>query len=59
MPYDGNPRGCYVVVEDGEVSIRRVEYDVEAEVQLLLSSGYPHAEWLAVVRRHAKYIQPF
>jgi putative phosphoesterase len=59
MPYDGDPRACYLLIEDGTVTIRRVEYDVEGEVQYLLSSGYPHAAWLAEIRRHAKYVQPF
>jgi len=58
-PYDGDPRASYLLVEDGNVKIRRVEYDVEAEIKYLLSSGYPRAAWLAEIRRHGKYVPPF
>ena len=58
-PYDGDPRASYVLVEDSNLTIRRVEYDVEAEIKHLLSSGYPHAAWLAEIRRHGKYLPPF
>jgi len=57
--YDGDPRAPYLLVEDHEVTIRRVEYDVESEVKPLLSSGYPRAAWLSEVRRHGKYVPPF
>jgi putative phosphoesterase len=59
MPYDGDPRASYLLIEDGNVTVRRVGYDVEAEIKCLLSSGYPHAQWLAEVRRQAKYVPPF
>jgi len=59
MPYDGDARASYLLVEDGNVTIRRVEYDVEAEIQYLLTSGYPRAAWLAEIRRHGKYVPPF
>ncbi|HYY69567.1 MAG TPA: metallophosphoesterase family protein [Terriglobales bacterium] len=59
MPYDGDPRASYLLVENGEVTIRRVEYDVEAEIKDLLGSGYPRAAWLAEIRRQGKYVPPF
>ncbi len=59
MPYDGDPRAAYLLIESGSATIRRVEYDVEAEIKHLLSSGYPRAAWLAEVRRHGKYVPPF
>ena len=59
MPYDGDPRASYLLVDDGQATIRRVEYDVEAEIKYLLGSGYPRAAWLAEVRRRAKYVPPF
>jgi len=58
-PYDGDPRASYLLVEDGHVAIRRVEYDLEAEIRYLLSSGYPHAAWIAEIRRRGKYVPPF
>ena len=59
MPYDGDPRASYLLVEDGNATIRRVEYDVEAEIKYLLGSGYPRAQWLAEIRRQGKYVPPF
>jgi hypothetical protein len=35
-----------------------VEYDVESEVKELLASGHPHADWLAAMRRTARYVPP-
>lgn len=33
QPRDGNPKSCYVTIEDGELCYRRVEYDVENTCQ--------------------------
>lgn len=55
MPYDGDPRASYLLIEDGNVTIRRVVYDVDAEIQQLHRSGYPRAAWLSKIRRQAKY----
>jgi len=35
LNYDGDQRARYAIVTDGEVSIRRVEYDVEREIREL------------------------
>lgn len=32
QPRDGDPRSCYVIIDDNEVQFRRVEYDVEETV---------------------------
>ncbi|MEM6777399.1 MAG: metallophosphoesterase family protein [Planctomycetota bacterium] len=32
QPRDGDPRSCYVIVEEDTVAFRRVEYDIEATV---------------------------
>ena len=45
--YDGDPRASYLLVDDGRPEIRRVEYDIEGEIALLLGGGMPHAEWVA------------
>jgi predicted phosphodiesterase len=58
MPYDGDPRASYLLIEDGRARVRRVEYDVDGEVADLLSSGYPHAAWLAGIRRSGTYTPP-
>jgi predicted phosphodiesterase len=44
MPYDGDPRASYLLIEDRRARVKRVEYDVEGEVADLLSSAYPQAE---------------
>jgi len=53
LSYDGDPRAAYVLVDDGQPSIRRVEYDVEKEVRALAQSGIPHADWIARTLRAA------
>ena len=58
MPFDGDPRASYLIVDDGVATIRRVEYDVEAEVASLLKSGYPDAERIAETLRTARYVLP-
>jgi putative phosphoesterase len=54
-PYDGDPRASYLMIDDGLPSIRRVEYDVEKEVERLLASDYPQKEWIAALRRSGSY----
>ncbi|HKT51965.1 MAG TPA: metallophosphoesterase family protein [Candidatus Angelobacter sp.] len=58
MPYDGDPRACYLLLTDDRPEIRRVEYDIESEIKSLLASNYPHKEWLAEVRRRGAYVPP-
>jgi putative phosphoesterase len=58
-PYDGDPRASYLLIDNGQPAIRRVEYDVEAEVRRLLASDYPYKHWLAVMRRRGTYVPPF
>ncbi len=36
QPKDGDPRGCYALLDDGDVHLRRVEYDVDAAVARLM-----------------------
>jgi len=45
--YDGDPRASYLLLDDYRPQIRRVEYDIEAEIRALIASGLPHAEWVA------------
>jgi diadenosine tetraphosphatase ApaH/serine/threonine PP2A family protein phosphatase len=53
LPYDGDPRASYLLLDDSSPVIRRVEYDIEKELQNLSSSGLPHAEWIARTLRAA------
>ena len=54
-PYDGDPRASYLMIDDDEPAIRRVEYDVEKEVGRLLASDYPQKEWIASLKRSGRY----
>jgi predicted phosphodiesterase len=47
LPCDGDRRAAYLLLDAGQPTIRRVEYDVDAEVALLTASGMPHAGWVA------------
>jgi hypothetical protein len=47
LSYDGDRRASYLLLDDGQPSIRRVEYDVERELKALAGSGMPHADWVA------------
>jgi putative phosphoesterase len=53
LPRDGDPRACYVVVEDGHPEIKRVEYPVEETVRTIEESSLPARarDMLAVVLR--------
>jgi len=56
--YDGDRRAAYAVIDGENVTIRRVEYDVESEAKELLYSGLPHAEWLSRILLAGKYCRP-
>jgi hypothetical protein len=46
------------VIDGEKLTIRRVEYDVEAEANELLHCGLPHAEWLSRILLAGKYCSP-
>ena len=54
LSYDGDPRAAYAIVDDGSAEIRRVEYDVEAEIACLVAARDPYAQWTAQVLRTAR-----
>jgi putative phosphoesterase len=58
MPWDGDPRAAYLLVENGNAHVVRVEYDLEQEASLLLSSGYPDAPRLVEMRRRGVFLRP-
>ena len=45
LPYDGDPRASYALLDGVRPVIRRVSYDVEREIALLRDRGVPHADW--------------
>jgi putative phosphoesterase len=58
LSYDGDPRSAYVLVDDEQITIRRVEYDIEREVTALVDMQYPHAAWLAAMLREGTFVPP-
>jgi len=58
LSYDGDPRAAYLLLDGLEPEIRRVEYDVDREIQALAASGLPHADWLAKTLRNARFEMP-
>jgi predicted phosphodiesterase len=47
LSYDGDRRAAYLLLDDSQVEIRRVEYDVERELKTLAVCGLPHCDWIA------------
>lgn len=58
MPWDGDPRASYLLVDDGRPEIVKVPYDVEREADLIRGSGHPDAGRLAEMRLRARFIPP-
>lgn len=58
LSYDGDPRASYLLADDGRPMIRRVAYDVEAEIRDLAAKRYPYRGWLATMLRAGKYVRP-
>jgi putative phosphoesterase len=53
MPFDGDTRSSYLLIEDGQPAIRRVAYDVERHIADVERSGYPTSRWLVERARTA------
>jgi putative phosphoesterase len=51
LPFDGDPRASYLLLDGDTPAIRRVEYDLEKELKALATSGLPGAEWTARMLR--------
>ena len=58
LSYDGDRRAAYLLLDDFKPGIRRVEYDVEAEIRALSASGLPHADWVAKTLESARPEMP-
>lgn len=54
LPFDGDPRASYLLVEDGVPTTRRVAYDLEAAIHDLHASGHPAAARLEGTYREAR-----
>lgn len=58
LSYDGDPRAAYLLLDGMTPSIRRVEYDIDREVDSLSACGLPHAAWIAKSLRSARPEMP-
>jgi putative phosphoesterase len=58
LPFDGDARASYALVDDGAAVIRRVEYDVSAELSALAACELPGAEWTAKILRARGAVMP-
>jgi len=56
--FDGDRRASYLLIEDGEANIRRVEYEIDLEINAMTDSGLPHADWIARSLRAARPQMP-
>jgi putative phosphoesterase len=55
LSFDGDSRASYAVIDNDEVSIRRVAYDVDAEIELLLKSDDPFRTSTITTLRTGRY----
>jgi hypothetical protein len=58
LPYDGDRRAAYLLLDESTPVIRRVEYDVDREVRALATCGLPHADWVAKMLESAAPLMP-
>lgn len=58
MPWDGDNRASYLLVDDGHAEVIRVAYDIEAEARELLARDHPDAERLIEMRRRGRFVAP-
>lgn len=47
LSYDGDRRAAYLLLDDFQPTIRRVEYDLDRELKALSVCGLPHSNWIA------------
>lgn len=58
LSYDGDLRATYLLLDNAEPSIRRVEYDLKKELQALAQSQLPHAGWIARILESGSFQLP-
>jgi predicted phosphodiesterase len=56
LPFDGDARSSYLLIEDQRMEMIRVEYGVETEVAALRASGYPDADRIAEMLRRGRFV---
>jgi predicted phosphodiesterase len=58
LSYDGDRRAAYLLLDETKPTIRRVEYDVDAEIKAVFACGLPHADWVAKTLQSASPVMP-
>jgi putative phosphoesterase len=58
LPWDGDPRAAYLLVDGGRAEVRRVPYDLDRARRDVDDAGFPLAGWLASVQREARFTRP-
>jgi predicted phosphodiesterase len=58
LSYDGDRRASYLLLDDSQPTIRRVEYDVDCELNALSRCGLPHADWVAKILETGRFQLP-
>lgn len=58
LPYDGDPKASYLLLDGLTPTIRRVEYDVDRELRALSACGLPGADWTARMLRTSFPLMP-
>jgi hypothetical protein len=58
LPYDGDPRAAYLLLDGDRIEIRRVEYDIEQEIARLFDAGDRYADWQAQMLRTGRPAPP-
>ena len=58
LPYDGDPRASYLILDDGVPTVRRIAYDIDRELSALAVCGLPGAEWTSRMLRTSSAQMP-
>jgi putative phosphoesterase len=58
LPYDGDPRASYLLLDELKPEIRRVEYDVNREIKAIGASGIPYADCVIKILRSSCFQMP-
>jgi hypothetical protein len=58
LPYDGDWRAAYLLLEDRVPSIRRMAYDLERALDDLRAARYPLIAWQSEVQHQGLFTQP-
>lgn len=56
LPFDGDPRASYLLIEDRRAEVIRVEYAIDREVAALRRSGYPDPDRIAEMLARGRFV---